>query len=122
MIVLKSIMHEYLLMPFSKIGVGAAITILGLAGLFYTMPMVSNAAASKGTVFTETDVPKFPDSVKMYIPVEIGAAGAVIVGISFMAVGLGEAFPSPPEESDHVEVETKSAESHDEKSDAVGAA
>jgi len=114
-------MHEYLLMPF-KIGIGAAITVLGLVGLFYAMSVVSNAAASKGAVFAETDVPKFPDNMKMYIPVEIGAAGAVIVGISLMAVGLGEAFPSPPEESDHAEVKTKSAESHDEKSDAAGAA
>ena len=108
-------------MSFSfKISIGAAITILGLVGLFYTMSMVSNAAASKGAVFAETDVPKFPDSMKVYIPVEIGAAGAVIAGISFMAVGLGETLSSPPEESEHVE--TKSAESHDKKSDAAAAA
>jgi hypothetical protein len=110
-------------MSFStKISIGAAITVLGLAGLFYTMPMVSNAMASKGPVFTEADVPKLPDSIIVYIPVEIGSAGAVIAGISFMAVGLVEILPSPPEESDHVEVKTKSAESHDEKSDASRAA
>ena len=109
-------------MPFSKISIGAAITILGLVGLFYTMPMVSNAAASKGPVFTEADVPKLPDNMKAYIPVEIGAAGAIIVGISLMAVGLGESLPSPPDEGNYVGAKTKSVESRDEKSEAAGAA
>jgi hypothetical protein len=123
MIVLKSDKHDCPLMPFSfKIIIGAAITILGVVGLFYMMPMVSNAAASKGPVFTEADVPKFPDNMKVYIPIEIGAAGAVIVGISFMAVGLGETLSPPSEESDHVEVKTKSTESHDEKSGAAESA
>ncbi len=107
-----------------KVVIGAVITSLGLAGLFYTMPMVSNAAASKGPIFKEADVPKFPDALKVYIPLEVGAATSLIVGISFMGVGLGETL-SPPttiENDDSVETKEKSSVGRDEKSGAAGAA
>ncbi len=73
----------------SKIVIGAIITFIGIAGLSYMMPITTNAAASKGPVFKETDVPKYPAGMMMtYIPLEIGAAGALIAGISVMSIGL----------------------------------
>jgi hypothetical protein len=72
----------------SKIGIGAIITFLGLAGVVYSMPIVTHAAASKGPVFKETDVPKYPDGMWSYIPLEFGSIGALIAGISITAFGF----------------------------------
>jgi hypothetical protein len=84
------------MMPNSfRIGIGAIITAVGLARLFYTMPITSNAAASKGPVFSEEEVPKYPDAMKAFIPIEMGAAVALIAGISVMSVGLADAHHRP---------------------------
>jgi hypothetical protein len=44
----------------TKIGIGAIITFLGVAALFYAMPIVAGMVSTKGPVFKETDVPKHP--------------------------------------------------------------
>jgi hypothetical protein len=83
-------------MPTSfKIAIGAAITFFGLIVLAYTLPIISNAAASNGPVFSELNVPKYPDDARIYIPIAIGGAGLLAVGISFMAVGLNERMSMP---------------------------
>jgi len=84
-----------------KIGIGAALTLAGFLALAYALPIISNAAASKVTVYNEAGVPKIPDSAMAYVPVAIGGAGLLIVGIAFVAVGLNEAIlPPATEESD----------------------
>jgi hypothetical protein len=74
----------------SKIGIGAIIVFLGLAALFYAMPIVARMVSTNGPVFKETDVPNHPPGVMMYIPIEIAGVGALIVGTSFMGYGLAQ--------------------------------
>jgi hypothetical protein len=62
------------------------------------MPIVSNAAASKGPVFTEAAVPKIPASALSLVPIEIGGVAALVVGIALVAAGTGEALHVPPVE------------------------
>jgi hypothetical protein len=110
-------------MPTSpKIGIGAAITFVGLAGLFYIMPIVSNAAASNSPVFKEENVPELPDAMKMYVPLEFGAVGALIIGIAIMSIGLGETLSLPAEQSDNTKTKTKSRGNQDKESGDAEAA
>jgi hypothetical protein len=46
-------------------------------------------------VFSEADVPKYPDAARIYIPLAIGGVALLIVGISFLAVGLNESISTP---------------------------
>jgi hypothetical protein len=96
-----------------KIGIGAAITFSGLLILGYVLPIISAASASNGPVFSESDVPKYPDAAKGYIPMAIGGIGLLPVGISFLAVGLNESIPQPAMRNDL----TKTNESLDRSRD-----
>jgi hypothetical protein len=110
-------------MPISfKIGVGAAITFTGIAAFVYTKPIVASMLSTKGPVFKESDVPQHPARLMSYIPIEIAGVGALIVGISFMAVGLVESLPSPTIHNDATKEKENLAESHIDKSNATGAA
>jgi hypothetical protein len=111
-------------MPTSfKIGIGAAITFFGLIVLAYTLPIISNAAASKGPVFNEADVPKYPDGARTYILIAIGGVGLLIGGISFMAVGLNESISMPVTiQNDKTRGNEITSESHDNKSKTTEAA
>ncbi len=87
----------------SKIGIGAAIVIVGLAGLVYSLPIVSNAAANKtGPVFQESDVPKYPEAYMQYVGIEIISAFVLTGGIGVLAVGLSDSIKERryPEKSD----------------------
>lgn len=81
-----------------KIGVGAATIALGFAVLVYSMPIVSNAAASNSPVYTEAAVPKIPSYAMAMVPIEIGGVGALVIGIAFVAAGTGEALRAPQTE------------------------
>jgi hypothetical protein len=69
-----------------KVWIGFFVIGLGLAGLVYTMQIVSKAAASKGLVYKE-DVPKYPDNMKVYIPMEAASAAIMTIGIVIAALG-----------------------------------
>src|SRR5579884_3047946 len=75
----------------ANIGIGAAIVIVGLAGLVYSMPLASNAAANKsGPVFQEADVPKYPTNFMQYVALEIISAAVLTGGIAMLSLGLSD--------------------------------
>ena len=90
----------------SKLGIGAVLVAIGLAGLVYSLPVVSNAAASKATVYQESDVPKFQNAYTIYIPIVIASVGVLTGGIALMAIGLSDTFERKSEET-AVEAEQK---------------
>jgi hypothetical protein len=90
----------------SKLAIGAVLVAIGLAGLVYSLPVVSNAAASKATVYQESDVPKFQNAYTMYIPIVIASVGVLTGGIALMAIGLTDTFERKNEET-AVEAEQK---------------
>lgn len=75
----------------SKLGIGAALVIVGLAGLVYSMPIATNAAANKsGPVFQESDVPKYPGEDMRYVGIEIISAAVLTGGIAMLSLGLSD--------------------------------
>ncbi len=75
----------------SKIGIGTALVVVGLAGLVYSLPIVSNAAANKtGPVFQESDVPKYPAAYMQYVGIEIISAFVLTGGIAMLSLGLSD--------------------------------
>ena len=105
-----------------KIGIGAAITFSGLLILGYVLPIISAAAASDGPVFSESDVPKYPDAAKGYIPMAIGGIGLLPVGISLLAIGLNESIPQPDIRNDLAKTKEALDRSRDINSTASEAA
>jgi hypothetical protein len=94
-------------MSFAKIGSGAALIVIGVAMLVYAMPIVSNAAASNGPVFTEAAVPKVPSGAMSLVPIEIGALGPLVAGIALVAAGSGERLQGPQTDRERAEAEQK---------------
>ncbi len=73
------------MMKTSFIAIGAALIVIGLAVLVYTMPIVSDAAASKTPVYSESGVPKLPNNAMSMVPIEIAGVAPLIAGIALMA-------------------------------------
>jgi hypothetical protein len=59
------------------------------------MPMVSNAVASKGAVYKESDVRRYPSSMLVYVAMEIASAAILTVGEALCALGQAERLASP---------------------------
>lgn len=76
----------------AKLGIGAVLAAVGLAGLVYTMPVISGGLSSKGLVFKEADVPAYQSSVTPYIAIEIASAAVMTGGIVLCTWGYPERF------------------------------
>ncbi|HEY3094822.1 MAG TPA: hypothetical protein VGJ42_03580 [Nitrososphaera sp.] len=50
------------------------------------MPIVAGIVSTKDPVFSAPDVPKHPPCMMKYAPIKIAGIGALIAGISFMAM------------------------------------
>jgi hypothetical protein len=76
----------------AKLGMGAALVAVGLAGLVYTMPIISDDLSSKKPVYREADVPAYSSSLVPYTAVEIASAAVMTGGIVLCAMGYTERF------------------------------
>ena len=78
-------------MPTSpKVVIGAIVTFLGVAGLVYSLPALSNAAASKQLVTNEAGVPKLPDNMRVFIVFVLGSTAVLGLGIALVSWGASE--------------------------------
>lgn len=76
----------------AKLGIGVALVAAGLAGLVYTMPIISNELSSEGPVYREADVPAYSSSMTPFIAVEITSAAVLTGGIVLCALGYTDRF------------------------------
>lgn len=84
-----------------KLVIGATLAAMGLAGLAYTMPLISNEVASEKPVYKEDDVPEYPRSLQPYTAMEVFSAAVMTGGIVLCAVGLSETLTVPfPSQTD----------------------
>lgn len=105
-------------MPTSnKIGIGAVLIAVGLAGMIYTMPVVASGAAADELVVQESSVPKLPDSLLSYVGIEIASFGTLALGIVTVAIGHYDTFnqtiEKPKEESDFAKEEDRKSDTDD---------
>jgi hypothetical protein len=77
------------------LGIGVAIVTLGIAGLAYSMPMVSNEVASKRPIYKESDVPGYPSSILVYVAMEIASAAILTGGIALCASAQADRIAGP---------------------------
>src|SRR5438105_12252834 len=105
----------------AKLIVGAVIAFLGIAGLAYSLPTLSNAAANKHTVFAEAELQKMPDNMKTLVPFVMGSTGVLIVGIALVSLGASEITSRHKQGDEAVDSRTEPSAQRD-KSNAAGAA
>jgi hypothetical protein len=74
----------------SKLIVGLAVVGCGIAGLVYSIPIVSNSIASKVPVYMNSDVHGYSNSMLVYVATEIGSAAILTLGIALSAFGYAE--------------------------------
>jgi hypothetical protein len=78
-----------------KVLIGAIVTALGVAGLAYSLPILSNAAANKQMILLEAQVQKMPQGMTVYIPIVLGSMGVLVVGIALLSIGASESLVPP---------------------------
>src|SRR5262245_42553913 len=105
----------------AKLGMGIALIAAGLAGLAYTMPLISNETSSREPIYREADVPSYPSSLVPYTAVEIASAAVMTGGMVLCAIGYSErSADSTP--SLHIGTNDKAESSSNEKTKAASGA
>jgi hypothetical protein len=76
--------------------IGSILIAAGVAGLVYSMPIVSNAIALKSktepAALGKAPIPVLSSSDTAIFGVEIASIPALIAGISFMAIGQSKVY------------------------------
>ena len=70
--------------------VGLAVAGYGIAGLVYSIPIISNSIALKVPVYKNSYVHGYPNSMLDYVAVEIGSAAVLTLGIALSTFGYSE--------------------------------
>jgi hypothetical protein len=110
-------------MASGKLGIGAMLVVLGVAGMAYAMPIESNSLAVGGNspmIYDKVTHPPPSSSMVPYLGIVAASAASFVLGIAFLTVGqMGFFKPIVPKYKARVEKEDETTQSSPKHADAA---
>ncbi|MEO9363151.1 MAG: hypothetical protein ABI348_04545 [Nitrososphaera sp.] len=82
-------------MASGKLGIGAMLVVLGVAGMVYALPIESNSMVVNGdspVIYEKAPHPPLPSSMVPYLWIVAASAASFVLGIAFLAMGQTEVY------------------------------